>query len=47
MLSGPSSPAIERLIVITAPLLELYTVSPGRGRTPAVDAMFTNAPPPC
>jgi hypothetical protein len=44
MLSGASSAAIERDVTIAAPLLPLYHVSPGRGRTPAVDAMVTNAP---
>ena len=39
MLSGASSTAIERDVVIAAPLLPLYQVSPGRGRTPAVEAM--------
>ena len=44
--SGPSSAAIERLVVTTAPLVPLYQVRPGRGRMAAVDAMFTNTPPP-
>ena len=47
ILSGASSTAIERLVTIAAPLLPLYQVSPGRGRTPAVDAIVMNAPPPC
>ena len=46
MRSGASSAAIERLVTIAAPLLPLYQVSPGRGRTPAVEAMVMNAPPP-
>ena len=46
MRSGASSTAIERLVMIAAPLLPLYQVSPGRGRTPAVEAMLTNTPPP-
>ena len=29
----------------TAPLVELYQVSPGRGRMPAVDPTLTMAPP--
>ena len=44
MLSGASSAAIERDVTIAAPLLPLYQVSPGRGRTPAVDAMVMNTP---
>ena len=47
MLSGPSSAAIDLLVVITAPFEPLYQVSPGRGRTPAVDAMLMKLPPPC
>src|SRR6218665_925002 len=35
MLSGPSSAAIDLLVVMTAPLEPLYQVSPGRGRRPA------------
>ena len=31
-------------MTIAAPLLPLYQVSPGRGRTPAVDAMVMNTP---
>src|SRR5450830_269293 len=46
ILSGPSSAAIDLLVVITAPLLPLYQVRPGRGRMPAVDAMLMKAPPP-
>src|SRR6218665_2140048 len=37
MLSGPSSAAIDLLVVMTAPLEPLYQVSPGRGRRPAVE----------
>ena len=44
MLSGASSAAIERDVTIAAPLLPLYQVSPGRGRTPAVDAIVMNTP---
>ena len=44
MLSGASSAAIEREVTIAAPLLPLYQVSPGRGRTPAVEAMVMNTP---
>ena len=44
--SGASSTAIDLLIVITAPLEPLYQVRPGRGRSPAVDAMLTKQPPP-
>ena len=47
ILSGASSTAIDLLIVITAPLEALYQVSPGRGLSPAVDAMLTMLPPPC
>ena len=34
-------------MTITAPLLPLYQVRPGRGRTPAVEAMLMMTPPPC
>ncbi len=34
------------LVTITAPLVPLYQTSPGRGRTPAVEATLTKAPPP-
>src|SRR3989442_5244532 len=44
MLSAASSAAIERDVTIAAPLLPLYQVSPGHGRTPAVDPVVTNAP---
>jgi hypothetical protein len=44
--SGPSSAAIEREVTIAAPFEPLYQVSPGRGRTPAVEAMFTKQPLP-
>ena len=44
MLSLASSAAIERDVTIAAPLLPLYQVRPGRGRTPAVDAMVMNTP---
>ena len=44
MLSFANSAAIERLVTIAAPLLPLYQVSPGRGLTPAVDAMVMNTP---
>ena len=37
MLSGASSAAIDRDVTIAAPLLPLYHVRPGRGRTPAVE----------
>src|SRR5262245_4994399 len=43
---GASSAAIDLVIVITAPLEELYQVRPGRGRTPAVDAVLMITPPP-
>ena len=46
MLSGPSSAAMEREVTIAAPFDPLYQVSPGRGRTPAVEAMVTKQPPP-
>src|SRR6476660_7661576 len=46
ILSGPSSTAIDLLVPITADLLPLYQVRPGRGRTPAVDAMLMKTPPP-
>ena len=44
MLCGASSAAIDRDVVIAAPLLPLYQVRPGRGRTPAVDAMVMKTP---
>ena len=44
MLSGASSAAIERDVTMAAPLLPLYQVRPGRGRTPAVDAIVTKTP---
>ena len=47
ILSGASSTAIDLLMVITAPLEALYQVRPGRGRSPAVEAMLTMLPPPC
>ncbi|MNT29039.1 hypothetical protein D3C72_1647640 [compost metagenome] len=46
MLSGPNSAAIDLLVMMTAPLEPLYQVSPGRGRSPAVDAMLMMLPPP-
>src|SRR5690349_760349 len=46
ILSGPNSAAIDLESTITAALELLYTVSPGRGRIPAVEAMFTKQPPP-
>ena len=42
--SAASSAAIERDVTIAAPLLPLYQVSPGRGRTPAVDAIVMKTP---
>ena len=44
MLSGPSSAASDLEVVITAPLEPLYQVRPGRGRTPAVEAMLMKLP---
>ena len=41
-----SSTAIARLVTIAAPLLPLYQTRPGRGRTPAVDAIVMSTPPP-
>ena len=46
MLSGPSSAAKDLLVMMAAPLEPLYQVRPGRGRTPAVDAMLMKLPPP-
>lgn len=46
MLSGPSSAAMDLLVVTTAPLLPLYQVRPGRGRMAAVEAILMKAPPP-
>ena len=45
MPKGASSTAIERVAVMTQPLLALYQVSRGRGLTPAVDAMLRITPP--
>ena len=39
--------AMDLVNVMAAPLEPLYHVNPGRGRTPAVEAMFKIAPPPC
>ena len=36
---------MARLVIMAAPLLPLYHTSPGRGRTPAVEAMVISAPP--
>jgi hypothetical protein len=43
--SGASSTAIDRVSAMAAPLEPLYQVSPGRGRTAAVDAMLMMTPP--
>ena len=43
---GASSAAIDLVMVMTAPLDALYQVSPGRGLTPAVDAVLMMTPPP-
>src|SRR5262245_232531 len=43
---GANSAAIDLVMVITAPLEALYHVSPGRGRTPAVEAVLMITPPP-
>src|SRR5262245_11441651 len=43
---GASSAAIDLVMVMTAPFDELYQVRPGRGRTPAVDAVLMITPPP-
>ena len=43
MFSGPSSAASDLLVVMTAPLEPLYQVRPGRGRSPAVEAIVMNA----
>ena len=42
----PGQTVVEYDVTIAAPLLPLYQVSPGRGRTPAVDAIVMNAPLP-
>eukprot|EP01035_Chromulina_nebulosa_P002685 gene2685-biopygen2256 len=44
MPSGASSTAIDFDIRFTAPLLALYQVRPGRGRTPAVEPMLMMRP---
>lgn len=41
-----NSIAIALVSEITAPLLPLYQTRPGRGRSPAVDAVLMMAPPP-
>ena len=46
MFFGASSTAIDLVSVITAPFDPLYQVRPGRGRTPAVEAMLMMMPPP-
>ena len=46
MFFGASSAAIDLVSVITAPFDPLYQVRPGRGRTPAVEAMLMMMPPP-
>ena len=45
MFSGPNSAASDLDVVITAPFEPLYQLRPGRGRTPAVDAMLMKLPP--
>src|SRR3954464_10792482 len=45
MLSGPSSAPRDLLVMIPAPFEPLYQVTPGRGRTPAVEAMLMKTPP--
>ena len=46
MRSGASSAAIDLVKTITAPLVPLYQVCPGRGRSAAVEAMLMMTPPP-
>src|SRR5918992_38972 len=46
ILLGASSAAIDLVRVITAPFEPLYHVRPGRGRTPAVEAVLVMTPPP-
>ena len=41
---GPYSTAIVFVALITAAFEALYHARPGRGRIPAVDAMFTKDP---
>ena len=41
---GAYSTAIVLVALLHAALLELYHVSPGRGRMPAVDAIWTKQP---
>ena len=44
MRSGPNSAAMDFDRTMTAALELLYTVSPGLGRMPAVEAMLTKQP---
>src|SRR5258706_188462 len=46
ILSGASSTAIALVKVIAAPLEPLYQTRPGRGRSPAVEAVLMMQPPP-
>ena len=46
MFFGASSTAIDFVSVITAPLVPLYQVRPGRGRMPAVEAILMMVPAP-
>jgi len=45
--SGANSTAIDLVIPIAANFELLYQLNPGRGRTPAVEAIFRKHPPPC
>ena len=47
MFFGASSTAIDLVAVIAQPFEALYQVNPGRGRRPAVEAVFKMTPPPC
>ena len=46
ILSGASSAAMDCVIVISAALVALYQVMPGRGRSAPTDAMLITEPPP-
>ncbi len=46
MFFDASSAAMDFVSVRAAPLVPLYQVRPGRGRTPAVDAVMMIEPPP-
>src|SRR5439155_1297086 len=46
ILNGATSTASPRVSVTTAPLVALWAVTPGRGATAPIEAVFTITPPP-